>query len=276
MQVGSTQEQLGDLEGALQTFKVCLDASRGISDERRRNAATAVVEGKIAYFSALNGITQGAEEMATRSLDYYRHAPPGTAAANPRNTAVGLRILAEVQKREGKIDAALANIRQSLEITDELLSKDPNEERKLIDQEQGDVLQIELLAAAGQKDLQRQETARVLNRVKPLLDRPQTHDYQLSDFASLLVATPFPELQDRAAAIEYAKRAVAMSCRQDPAEMDILARAYYQNGDFKEAMETEASALGLLPRLAAGGKPSELRAALQTNLRDFQRRLAQK
>jgi hypothetical protein len=137
-------------------------------------------------------------------------------------------------------------------------------------------LLIDLLSASGRQDLQRQETARVLSRVKPLLDRSETHDYQLSDFASLLATTPFPELQDRAAAIEYAKKAVAMTCQDDPVEMDVLARAYDRNGDFKQAVETETSALGLLRPLAPGARPSELRTMLQTNLQDFQRRLASK
>jgi hypothetical protein len=137
-------------------------------------------------------------------------------------------------------------------------------------------LLIDLLATSGQTELQRQETARALLIVKPLLNQPETSDYQVHDYAWLLVTTPFPELQDRAAALEYARKTAAMTGQNDPDALDILARAYDQNGDFARATETETNALGLLPPLAAGVRPSELRTMLKTNLQAFQRRLASK
>ena len=269
--LGSTQEQIGALEGALETYQDLLKRERA----QNNKAAVAFLGERVAYFSALNGLTEGAEEMAADSIDFYRHAT-GKRAANPRNVAVGLVTLAQVQRRKGKIDAALANVRESLSITSALQAKDPHDRRKQIDYEQGMVLLIDLLSASGQKDLQRQETARALHFVKPLLDQPETSDYQVHDYASILVTTPFPELQDRAAALKYAKKAVEMTGQSDLDALDILARAYDQNGDPRQAVETETKALGLLQPLPAGARPSELRATLQTNLQAFQRQLAGK
>lgn len=268
--IGSTQEQIGDLEGALVTYRGCLEQALA---QKHKNFVPHLQE-RVAYFSVRNGITEGAEEMAAESLAFYRHLPVNTA--NQRYVAGGLRTLAEVQKRKGKTDAALASVRESLAITSDLRKDDLQDRQKQIDYEQGTVLLINLLEAGGRKDLQHEETVRALNFVKPLLDQPETMGYQIQDYAWLLVLTPFPDLQNPASALAYAKKAVDLTTQEDPDALDALARAYDQNGDLAHAVETETQALELLPPLPAGANPSELRKTLKAKLQEFQQRLASK
>ena len=71
----------------------------------------------------------------------------------------------------------------------------------------------------------RAETARALALIRPWLDQPDVSDYQLQDYVELLVSTPFAALQDPAAALRYAQKAVAMTPDPDPNALDMLARS---------------------------------------------------
>jgi hypothetical protein len=96
----------------------------------------------------------------------------------------------------------------------------------------------------------------------------------MQGYAWLLVTTPFPDLQDHAGALRYARTVVSMTREADPGALDVLARAYDQTGDAARAAETERKALLLLPAVAPGARPSELRTMLETNLRTFASRAA--
>jgi hypothetical protein len=60
---------------------------------------------------------------------------------------------------------------------------------------------------------------------------------------------------------------VASSKGENPAYLDLLARAYGAAGDFKLAIETEKQALILVPL----GTSSDLRRELETNLAAFRK-----
>jgi hypothetical protein len=267
--MGLTQEQIGDTAGALVTYRAWLEYAR----EHKRPGSVALCEERIAYFSAIQGEPAGAEESALSALRYYEHAENPT---RPRNIAKGYKTLAEVQKRVGKLEAALESARKSLKITTGLLADDPKDQQKQIDQEQAMVLLIGLLSTAGQTQQERQETARALKFIQPLVERPGASEYQIHGYVRLLLATPFPELQDHAAALRYAQTVVSMTREADPGALDVLACAYDRNGDTARAAETERKALALLPAVATGARPSELRTTLETNLQAFQSRLARK
>lgn len=67
-----------------------------------------------------------------------------------------------------------------------------------------------------------------------------------------LYATAEPStLRDPAKALAYAQRAVEASNGRDANILDTLAEAYYANGDFDEAIETEERALEIAPDLEA-------------------------
>jgi hypothetical protein len=263
--IGLTQEQIGDDTGALETYRTWLQYAR----EHKRGGAVALCQERIAYFSVIQGETEGAEESAVAALRYYEHAenPP-----RPRNIAKGYKTLAEVQKRTGKSAAALESARKSLKMTADLLAEDPKDQQKQIDYAQAMLLLIGLLPADGQEA--REQTARALRFLKPLVEQPDASDYQIQDYVWLLVTTPFQDLRDDAAALRHARTLVSMTREAAPDTIDVLARAYDKNGDLANAVETERKALALLPAIAPGARPTELRTMLETNLQAFQSRLA--
>jgi len=55
------------------------------------------------------------------------------------------------------------------------------------------------------------------------------------------------KFQDKGKALEHAKKAAELSNERNAEILDTLARAYYINGKFKEAVETEKKALNLEP-----------------------------
>src|SRR5205823_2128309 len=126
----------------------------------------ALSQERIAYFLAVQGEAAGAEESARKALDYYEHEEE---PRRPRNIAKGYKNLAEVQKRMGKTDAALESVRKSLKITTTLRAKDPQDQQQQIDYAQGMILLIGLLETSGQQAQQREETARTLRFLQPLV-----------------------------------------------------------------------------------------------------------
>jgi tetratricopeptide (TPR) repeat protein len=264
---GATQGQLGDAAGALESYQRALNLARHL----KRPEAIEILKERVAYFSALNGDTAGAEEAVLAAIRSYQDS-----ADNPRNEAAAFRVLAEVQRRAGKIDAALESTRKSLKITADLLAEDPQDKLHQIDHEQGLIARIELLAAGGRKAEEREETARFLRLMKPWIGQSDVTDYQVQDYVRLLLNTSFPEFQDPAAALRYGQKLAGMTREADPKALDLLARAYDRNDDPAHAIETERKALALLPPVAPGAKPSELRTTLESNLRQFQTRLTRK
>jgi serine/threonine protein kinase/tetratricopeptide (TPR) repeat protein len=267
--MGPTQEQIGDPAGALQTYRQWLAYAR----ERNRAGSVALCAERIAYFSVIQGEPAGAEESALAALRYYEH---GENPLRPRNIAKGYKTLAEVQKRIGKTGAALESARKSLKLTADLLAEDQTDRQKQIDYEQAMMLLIGLLSSAGQEAREREETVRALRFMQPIVEQPGASDYQIQAYALLLLSTPFRDLQDYAAGLRNAQTVVAMTRGADPEALDVLARGYDKTGDAARAVDTEHKALALLPAVAPGARPSELRTMLETNLQSFQARLAHK
>jgi serine/threonine protein kinase len=260
--IGMKQRQMGDPYAALDSFNHGLKYAVDVKWE----GGTAVCKEQIADTSAIVGETAGAEGAIREVVFSYAHS------ASLRRQAGAYKTLAEIQKRTGKLHDALASARRSLQMIEGLLQKDPSNTLAQYDYEHGMVLLIDLLASAGQKDEQRQQTAKVLKDLKALLDKQNITDYQSQDYVQLLLTTPFPELQDHAAALSYARKAVIMTRETEPEALDLLARAWEKNGDIVQAVETGRKAFALLPPVPPGRKPSELRTTIEKNLADFESR----
>jgi len=87
-------------------------------------------------------------------------------------------------------------------------------------------------------------------RLQP--DWPQA----LINLASLLAAAPSEAMRDPAAAVRLAERAVALTRRQDPNALDVLASSLAASGEFRRAVEAADAALAL-------GPPPPLAAAIR-------------
>jgi serine/threonine protein kinase len=262
---------MGDEAGALSSYRRCLEfAQQWVAVDPKARERVAFFREMIAKYSARTGDTVGAEDTIRESIHVYESSPTARSSAGElRKIAKSYKNLAEVQKLTGKQPEALESARTSLGITDGLLSKDPRNQQNQIDFHQALAFLIEILNRNGRTQEAREETVRALRFLEPLAGQKDASVYQVQGYAELLVATPFADLQDNAAALSYARKAVAMTHETDPTALDVLARAYARNSDFERAVEVEQRAIGLLaPTNPSQGVP-ELRKTLEANAAGF-------
>ena len=75
------------------------------------------------------------------------------------------------------------------------------------------------------------------------------------------------DLRDPAAAQRYAEQSVGKS--ENSYNLDVLAQAYFKNGDRAQAISTEKKALSLFPATASSGSPE--RTKLNARLATFEK-----
>ena len=272
--IGSAQHLvLGDEAGALLSYKRSLEfAQNWLAIQPKEARSHAALAGQmVALFRARTGDTVGAEDVIWESIHIYEASPSAkSSAAELRNIAKAYKNLAEAQKLTGKLPEALASARKSLAITDDLLSKDRQSQQDQIDYHQALMFLVDILAESGRTQEARLETVRALQFLKPLVQQSDASVLQIQAYAELLVATPFTDLQDDAAALKYARKAVDMTHEKDPTALDALARAYAKDSKFTEAVRFEEKAIGLLPPANPSQGVPELRKTLESNLASFQ------
>ena len=71
--------------------------------------------------------------------------------------------------------------------------------------------------------------------------------YSLQRFAWHSATSEDPAIRNPQKALEYAKKAVELSSQPVHSYLDTLAEAYYVNGQFDKAIETEKKAISLSP-----------------------------
>src|SRR5215471_14112621 len=120
---GSSRSMLFDSDGAIESYRRALETAQKFPDSYSGKAsAIAGARELVAYLGAVEGETQGAEDVLRESIATYQRS----IAANPRSgrrrtLAKAYKNLADLQKRAGKIQDALASLRQSLGMTEQLL-----------------------------------------------------------------------------------------------------------------------------------------------------------
>jgi len=270
--IGSTQHlDMGDEAGALQSYRRCLELAQSLpATEPKKVGAVAFASQMVAFFRARTGDTVGAEDAIRESIHIYESSPTAESSAiESRKIAKAYKNLAEVQKLTGMQPEALESARKSLGITDRLLSKEPQSQQNQIDFHQALVFLVDILAQNGKTEEARAETVRALRFLKPLVERSDASVDQIQGYSELLVATPFTDLQDNAAALKYARKAVDLTHERDPTALDALARAYAKVSKFTEAVRFEEKAIGLLPPADPSQGVPELRKTLQANAASF-------
>ena len=270
--IASAQHQvLGDEAGALRSYRRDLELAQKLPPAERRSVGkVAFAKQMVALFSARTGDTVGAEDRIRESIHVYESsATPKSSDLAWRNIAMAYMNLAEVQELTGKLPGALESVRKSKEITDRLLSKDRQNRLFQIDFQQALMSLVDILVKSGKTQEAREETVRALRFLKPLAEQSDASVYQIQGYAELLVAIPFADLQDNAAALSYARKAVAMTHETDPTALDALARAYARNADFANAMTVEQQAIALLPPANPSQGVPKLRKTLEANLASF-------
>jgi non-specific serine/threonine protein kinase/serine/threonine-protein kinase len=276
-EAGSSRSMVFDSDGAIESYRRALETAQKFPDSYSGKAsAIAGARELVAYLGAVEGETQGAEDVLRESIATYQ----GAIAANPksgrrRTLAKAYKNLADLQKRAGKIPEALASLRQSLAMTEQLLREDPKSAQNLIDRQQAQMMEIDLLIASQQMREAEAATRRALAGMKALADQPGAPYHHSADYAELLSTMPFADQRNDAAALQYARKAVAMTRETDPGAWHVLALAYVRNGDAPHAMEADQKALSLLPARVPGSRPPEFRVMLEREVASLSARARQ-
>jgi non-specific serine/threonine protein kinase/serine/threonine-protein kinase len=251
--LGSLRTLSSDPAGALECYRRGLQTAERLPASLPNKAnALALMRQYVASSTVLaGGDATGAEDMIRESIATFQHRVDSNPTPRARTLlAQAYETLAEVQQYTGRNAEALASIRRSLQMTETLLAEDPKDEKNQLDRQQALVKEIELLEANHLTAEAKTETKRALQLMKPLADQSALFQHA-EDYAQLLATTPFDEFRDDAAALRYARKAVAMTHEADPDVLHALALAYERNGDKMHALEADNKALALLPAAAA-------------------------
>jgi non-specific serine/threonine protein kinase/serine/threonine-protein kinase len=175
-------------------------------------------------------------------------------------------MLGEVLARAGKTSQAEATLRRAVNLAESQQSADPTNTQYRTDRfiALGRLVYL-LESEPSRRAAAHQVTQQLIRELRPLVVSGVARKMELDQYLWLILATPFPDLQDPAAALPLVEAEVARSGGQDARVLDMLARAQAGVGRFAEAVTTEERALALLDPA-----PTSFRAELEANHRRFQ------
>jgi tRNA A-37 threonylcarbamoyl transferase component Bud32/tetratricopeptide (TPR) repeat protein len=272
-----TQAQSGDPRRAQDVYERAIGVTRRLYD-----GAAADLDAKLLYARVLERAGLNQAEMGDRAGGVGRLSEASTlmqqmAAGYPANSELARRafacsvVLADVLKQSGREQEAEDLFRRMLAGAESRLRRDPS--NVLFQRDR--YVTMARLAELIESDPAKRGEARELTRealalLRPIVSAPDAADYDLHQYAWILVRTPFDELRDPRAAVDYAQRAVDRTNGTEPALLDLLAQAQAAAGDPVRAVETARRALALLPALDSGSRKSALRIELEANLAKFE------
>ena len=274
MRIGDLLMAKDDIPGAMSNFRSALDILQQLStaDPTNADARRLLALGYKKVGGAHEVIGNSSE-----ALKYYRRAAVINEAlvkADPTNAqasmnyVVTMRYMGDLSYKIGDRAGALAEYQKILEVLEKLSAAEP--ENVMV---RGRFSEM-LIATAGllmeDKRLAdaRALTARGLAITRELAGRPDATPDDLSQYAMNFLTCEPKDLRDPAAALRYAKKSVDESGGTDSDNLDILAQAYFQNGNRAQAIASEEKALGLLP-LAMGNEASPTRHRIEAQLAKF-------
>lgn len=275
-----TQAQSGDPRSAQQVYERAVGVTRRLYD-----GAPSDLEAKLLYARALERAGLNQAELGDRNggvgrLSEASNLMQQMVAGNPANAELARRafacsvVLADVLKESGREGEAEDLFRRMLASAESRLRRDPSNVLLQRDRYVTMARLAELIAKNPAKRAEAHELTRTaLALLRPVVAAPDAADYDLHQYAWILVRTPFADLRDATAALECAQRAVDRTNGTEPALLDLLAQAHAAAGDPARAVEVSRRALGLLPALD-GGRKSALRLELEANLAKFEAQAA--
>jgi serine/threonine protein kinase/tetratricopeptide (TPR) repeat protein len=280
--IGLTEQQLGDQPAALQSYRRYLQfagelaAIEGPTAAVRRDLAFGeehVGDMLVNIGSPMEGLTR-----LRSALRSYQKSLEEEPADTRLQRSVGLATLriGDALVRIPRLEEAEEVYRRGVETLESLHNADPRNQQYQRDLNTALDGLRRVLESRGRMREARQVTERSLAELEPLVNQAEPVLHDLHQYCWLLLNTPFKDLRNPALVLKYATKAVDLTAGSDPALLDILARAYYGNGDAARAVETERQALSLVPQPLPGGAVSSLRKEFEANLARFQDGLAHK
>jgi non-specific serine/threonine protein kinase/serine/threonine-protein kinase len=275
VRVGDMQQMQGDLDGALENYRGALERAESLftadSKNDRFRRILALSFRKLADVENQKGDQKQALENARKAADINEAlaaADPDNAQAK-NNYALSLTMVADLLNKTGDRSGSIIKYQQAIAILDRLTAAAPSD--LFMRGRLSETLIALGNALAQRKNLSeaRAATSRGLGIEKDLASRNAATPDELSQYAFGLLTCQPRDLRQPATALEEAKLAVQKSASKDPKNLDILAQAYFQNGDSSHAIETEKKALDLLPRAQPHQNPSPTRQRFEAQLAKF-------
>jgi tetratricopeptide (TPR) repeat protein len=113
----------------------------------------------------------------------------------------------------------------------------------------------------------RERTKQLLAGRQTLANAPATDSETLNSCAWSLLSCEPADMRDPQKALEYARRAVALTKNNDAPTLDTCALALFERGEFARAIETQEHAIALL-----GSEDRSRQARYQARLEQYRAR----
>jgi non-specific serine/threonine protein kinase/serine/threonine-protein kinase len=248
----------GDLKGSLTQYSSALKAAQQLSADDPANAGTLHL---VALGYRKVGAVQeesGDQASALRSYATAAKVNEDLLNSDPENAqaamsqAITLRYIGDLLSKRGDAAGAMAEYRTVQETLDHLAVEQPD--NVLVQGRRAEMLIYiaDLLERAGKTDDARKETLLALEITRKLAAREDATADELYAYALTTLDCQPPDLRNPTAALQLAQRSSAKSNAPDRDILELLARAYFATGDRERAIETEQTAIKLIPKSDSG------------------------
>jgi serine/threonine protein kinase len=275
MRIGDLLAARDDWQGSMSNYRSALDISEALSaaDPTNSDARRLVALG----YKKVGGAQEVSGNSREALKDYRKaavineslvNADPSNAQAS-MNYTVTLRYIGDLLSKTGDRAGALAEYEKILGILERLSAAEPDNVMvrgrfsEMLIATAGLLIEDKRLADA------RAMTTRGLAITRELANRADATPDDLGQYAINFLTCEPKDLRDPLAALRYAKQSVEKSGGTDSDNLDILAQAYFHNGDATQAVAAEEKALALLPPAAGNEVASPARHRIETQLAKF-------
>lgn len=268
--LGFAGSQLGDYQQALANYARAYDRgakliSASPANSAARRGMAAALEGMGEVYTRTGkpdeALPRLTEAIAIRERVMDDH--PAQSQAR-REVAASALVLGDTLVAAGRHNEAVGSYRRALSLSEELSRADVRNRQYQRDVQTALARLAASLLQMGARSEAHDATRRALDLLAPHVDSRDPQPYELQQYVSLLVSTPFDDLRNPSRALSSAQQLVSLTKGTQPSALDVLARAYFGSGDVAKAVETGQRALALLPQ-----GPSSLRKQLEENLERF-------
>jgi serine/threonine protein kinase len=275
LRIGDLLAARDDLQGSMNNYRSALDILEQLSAADPTNADARRLLA-LGYKKVGGALEVGGNSR--EALQYYRksslineslvNADPSNAQAS-MNYMVTLRYIGDLLYKTGDRAGALAEYEKILGILEKLSAAEPD--NVMVRGRFAEMLigTAELLIEGKRLADARALTTRGLAITRELASRADATPDDLGQYAENFLTCEPKDLRDSAAALRYARESVEKSGGTDTDNLDILAQAYFQNGDAVQAIASEEKALALLPPVAGGESPSPAHHRIESQLAKF-------
>jgi tetratricopeptide (TPR) repeat protein len=259
---------MGDYAGALTQYDRYAELARHAYGDRptaaaQRRALIYARERRGETLARMQRLTEGLALLGQTLEDYEALHKEAPGLQLERDVAAVHIILGDLFHEAGRDLESVAQLREAAKEIESMIAGDPKNLEYRRDLAESQTLLAGVLYQTGHRAEARDLTRRTLAAMREDLGRATQWD--LYQYARLLVTTPFAEFRSAAEALQVARKVLQLTDGSDPSVLDLLARALDAAGEHSRAFEVEQRALALLPPV-----PSDLRMTIEKNLAGFQ------